>query len=117
MDGPLPQSYRDIIDRLVRECRDGQGQLDARRVRAGVWNANAGPGFIEDQHEVNQLLARMPGADREIVARILAEEFVAGVHTALVALREADLEPFEDGYEGTPFHDFMGRLDGWPWPE
>ena len=41
----------------------------------------------------------------------------AGVHTALVALHEDAIPPFEDGYEGTPFNDFAGRLDDWEWPD
>ncbi len=36
--------------------------------------------------------------------------FEAGAHTALVVLHEVVVPPFEDGYEGTPFHDFVGRL-------
>ena len=55
------QTYRAIIDALVRSCRHGQGR-------------------------------------------------------ALVVLHEAQLEPFDEGYEGTPFHDFVGRLTGWQWP-
>ncbi len=47
---------------------------------------------------------------------MLEESYVAGVHETLVALYEAQIPPFEDGYEGSPFHDFMGRLGGWDWP-
>jgi hypothetical protein len=42
---------------------------------------------------------------------------VGGVHSALVALHEAQLAPFDKAYEGTPFHDFIGRLDDWQWPK
>lgn len=31
-----------------------------------------------------------------------------------------DVEPFVGGYEGSPFHDFVGRVDpevSWSWPE
>jgi hypothetical protein len=31
-------------------------------------------------------------------------------------LHEAGIQPFEDGYEGTPYHDFVGRLIDWSWP-
>jgi hypothetical protein len=27
------------------------------------------------------------------------------------------LLPFDKAYEGTPFHDFVGRLDDWEWPK
>jgi hypothetical protein len=108
--------YRDLIDRLVHDCRKGQGQIAARRARAGLWNQNATPEDLPDQHEVDALLARLPSADREVLARVLEEEFVSGVHAALVALHEARLPPFDKAYEGTPFHDFIGRLSDWGWP-
>lgn len=118
MDEPRrPPIYREIIDELVRACQEGQGQIGARRARAGVWNVNATSDFIEDQHEINRLLARMPEEDREILARMLVHEYEGGVHTALVTLHEAEIEPFDEGYEGDPFHDFVGRLTGWHWPE
>lgn len=73
------EQYRQLIDRLVRECKEGQGPLAAR-----------GPA---------------------------ADAYVAGVHDTLRVLHDAQVPPFEEGYEGTPFHDFMGRLNGWDWPE
>ena len=48
---------------------------------------------------------------------MLEQAFVGGVHETLVVLHEAEVSPFDQGYEGTPFHDFVGRLDDWPWPE
>jgi hypothetical protein len=47
---------------------------------------------------------------------MLAGAFFGGVHETLVVLHEAGIRPFDDGYEGTPYHDFVGRLDGWEWP-
>jgi hypothetical protein len=44
-------------------------------------------------------------------------KYVAGMHDALVALHEAEMSPFDKGYEGDPYHDFKGRLDDWDWPE
>ena len=112
-----PQVYRDFIDNLVDDCHNGQGQIGARRVRAGVWNENATAESIPDQHEVNLLLARMPAADREIVAELLAKAFAGGVFMTLVALEQFEIAPFESGYEGSPHNDFVGRLDDWEWPE
>jgi hypothetical protein len=111
------QMYRDLIDHLVDVCHDGQGQIGARRVRAGVWNRNATAEFLPDQHEVNLLLARMPDADREILARLMSKEVELGVFETLKALEQFDIAPFETGYEGSPFNDFVGRLDDWQWPE
>jgi len=48
---------------------------------------------------------------------MLAEQFEAGVYEALVVLHEVQVPPFDEGYEETPFHDFVGRLGGWPWPQ
>jgi hypothetical protein len=112
------RQYREIIDALVSACRDGQGQIGARRARRGVWNPNAGPSAVgfEDQARMNDLLDRLGAADREVLAVMLEEQFVGGVHSTLVALHELGVPPFDDGYEGTPFHDFVGRLDGWEWP-
>jgi len=63
-----------------------------------------------------RLVARMSTADREVLARLLEERFQSGVHATLVALHEAAMAPFDRAYEGTPFHDFVGRLGDWEWP-
>ncbi len=110
--------YRELIDELVRQCRSGQGAIGPRRVRSGVWNPHITKRTSPDQHQYNQFLARLAEKDRELLAKLLNEEFVGGVHTTLVALHEAEIPPFDTGYEGTPFHDFMGRLlIDWHWPE
>ena len=112
-----PQIYRDFVDHLVDDCHNGQGQIGARRVRAGLWNENATAQTIPDQHEINLLLARMSVADRKIVAELLAKAFEGGVFTTLVALEQFEIAPFESGYEGSPLNDFVGRLDDWEWPD
>jgi hypothetical protein len=111
------QAYREMIDELVRVCKDGQGQIGARRVRAGVWNANATPDFIPDQHAINLLLKRLSAEDREVIAGMLAHEVVTGVFESLKVLEKFEIEPFKDGYEGSPYNDFIGRLDDWSWPD
>jgi hypothetical protein len=112
-----PQLYRDLIDHMVDVCRKGQGKIGAERVRAGVWNANATPQAITDQQEVNALLARMSRADREIVAGMMVGEVELGLFETLKALEQFGVTPFESGYEGSPFNDFVGRLHGGQWPE
>lgn len=113
------RQYRDVIDRLVHSCREGQGQIAAERARKGVWNPNADktPDDMPDQAKMNALLRRLETDDRELLARFFAQQFVGGVHESLVVLHAAKIPPFEDGYEGTPFHDFVGRLEDWPWPD
>jgi hypothetical protein len=110
--------YRVLIDELVRECRQGQGQIGPGRARAGIWNPNAEV-LLDDfpeQRRINVLLAGMAQDDREVLAQMLAEAFQGGVFIALRILHDHQVPPFEDGYEGTPFNDFVGRLDDWPWP-
>ncbi|MCA9678944.1 MAG: hypothetical protein H6709_07015 [Kofleriaceae bacterium] len=106
-----------MIDDLVEDSLRGQGQLGPRRARAGLWNALATAEFVPEQHAINALLARLSPEEREVIAGMLFDRFTAGVHQALVALHAHEIEPFDDGYEGTPYHDFVGRLDDWPWPD
>ena len=106
-----------MIDELVQVCKDGQGQIGARRVRVGVWNTNATQDSIPDQHSINLLLKRLSDEDRKIVAGMLAQEVVTGVFETLKVLEKFEIEPFRDGYEGSPYNDFIGRLGDWSWPE
>jgi hypothetical protein len=112
-----PHLYRQVIDELVRVCKEGQGQIGAMRARKGIWNQNATADFIPEQHEINLLLKRMSPADREILAGMLADEVATGVFETLKVLEQFEIEPFKDGYEGSPFNDFIGRLSDWEWPE
>ena len=48
---------------------------------------------------------------------MLAGEVVTGVFETLKALEQFQIAPFEDGYEGSAFEDFIGRLNDWNWPE
>jgi hypothetical protein len=112
-----PLLYRQVIDELVRACKEGQGQLAAERARKGIWNSNATADYISDQHAINLLLKRLSAADREILAGMLADQVVTGVFEALKVLEQFEIEPFQDGYEGSPFNDFIGRLSDWEWPE
>ena len=110
--------YRRVIDRLVESCAEGYGQIGARRARSGAWSAVAEqrPSEFPFEHAMNGLLARLDADDREVIAHFLAQEYVGGVHDTLVVLHEEEMHPFDEAYEGTPFHDFVGRLDGWEWP-
>jgi hypothetical protein len=113
-----PKNYRDIIDHLVRVCKEGQGQIGARRARAGLWNMNATKDFLQDQHRINVFLSELTSEQREILAGMLEQVFIGGVFESLKALEEFEIEPFLDGYEGSPYHDFIGRVDDdpWEWP-
>lgn len=104
-----PPIYRDVIDALVQVCKVGQGH--------GVWNRNATQDFIPDQNEINLLLKLLTAADREILAGRLEHEVEVGVFETLKVLEKFNVSPLEDGYEGSPFNDFIGRLANWRWPE
>lgn len=110
--------YRQIIDALVVSCADA-GQVSAQRVRVGVWNSNAeeSPDAAPDQHAMNVLLASLSNDQREVLASVFAEEFASGIFNALEVLHAARLAGFESGYDGHPSDDFLGRMDGWEWPE
>src|SRR5450432_3088427 len=111
-----PPIYRELIDELVRVCKNGQGQIGARRAREGVWNRNATRDFIPEQHEINLFLKRMTPADREILAGMLVDAVETGMFETLKALEQCEIEPFKGGYEGSPYDDFIGRLADWEWP-
>ncbi len=111
--------YRQIIDAMVVECAQGQGQVSAHRVRAGVWNVDAeeDPDSLPDQHTINQILRKLDSQERELLARLIADEFSSGVFNALNVLHVAAVAPFQLGYDGTPTDDFLGRLEGLDWPQ
>lgn len=111
--------YRQMIDAMVVSCAQGQGQVSAERVRVGVWNANAHEIADVDpsQPAMNELLAALEPGQREALAVLFAEEFASGVFNALAVLHAARCTHFEAGYEGDPGDDFLGRLDGWTWPD
>ena len=108
-----PQIYKDVIDAMVEACMERQGQIGPNRVRAGVWNINANEEFIPEQNKINIFLEKLEPKDR---ASMLEDAVVQGVFEALRILEEKEIEPFKEGYEGSPYNDFIGRLDGWNWP-
>ena len=111
--------YRSLIDALVDECRHGGGTVLATWARRGVWNPYAldHPEEMPDEQRMNEVLARMPDGAREVLAGMLMQSYEGGVHDTLRVLHDHGLPPFDDPYEGTPSHDFMGRLrTDWDWP-
>lgn len=109
-------TYKRMIDSLVDVCNKGQGQVGANRVRRGVWNPNANQNFLSDQHAINELLSRMSEEDRDVIARMLTHQVEVGVFETLKVLEQNNIAPFQEAFEGSPYHDFMGRLTDWQWP-
>ena len=112
-----PEIYRKFIDSLVDMCRNGQGQIGTNRVAKGIWNSNATSEYIPEQHKVNLLLEGFSLSERETLAKLLRDAVVTGVFETLKTLETFQISPFETGYEGSPFNDFIGRLDDWEWPD
>jgi len=52
----------------------------------------------------------------EAGCRASARRIEEGTPRRLVVLHEENVTPFDHGCEGTPLHDFIGRLDDWEWP-
>jgi hypothetical protein len=111
-----PALYKSLIDKLVNACREGQGRIGPNRAISGVWNKNATETFIPEQHRMNLLLLRLSDAERVVLAEMLSNSFQAGVFETLKVLETAKIKPFEIGYEGSPFEDFIGRINDWEWP-
>ncbi|MEO1119512.1 MAG: DUF6547 family protein, partial [Pseudomonadota bacterium] len=85
----------------------------------GIWNAEATTEQLENQHKINLLLKTLGSTQRETLAEMLAHAFQRGVFETLKALEDCDISPFQGGYEGSPYHDFIGRVDepAWEWPD
>jgi len=122
-----PKLYRDFIDCMVDVCNNGQGQISKKRILKGLWNANANIAKLradnkelQNQYKINLFLQRLTVEEREILAEICESNFRAGIFETLKYLEEFEVEPFIEGYEGSPYHDFIGRVDKndtYQWPE
>jgi len=113
-----PKLYRDAIDEMVRSCHEGQGQISSRWVLSGDWLSHLDADTYPEEHATSQFVAGLSQGDRQILAKMLEQSFEGGMFNALVCLEKFEIAPFEDGYEGSAFNDFIGRLTcDWDWPE
>jgi hypothetical protein len=118
MEISKPKRYRAVIDDLVRICHFGQGQIGPDWIRSGDWLSHLAQEDSPLDHAMSQLVSRLDQNERETLAQVFAREFSGGVFNALVCLEEFEVVPFESGYEGSSFNDFIGRMAGdWDWPE
>lgn len=85
--------YRSLIDALVEECRDGQGQVLPEWVRRGVWNRNAldDPDALPEEHRMNTVLAHLGDEDRAVVARMLELSYEGAIHDTLRILNDHEV--------------------------
>ena len=90
-----------------------------------TWVRNGSYPDIPDNQDINALLASLTVAQRDIVARMMQEAKVGGIHDAVVALLDdGGYRLSRDGVElpyqpfGTESHfDYIARLNGQEWPE
>ena len=109
--------YQAFIDGLV-ERKDS---ITARWLK--------GDGFprTEDNQTKNEFLAALTPEQKEVLAGLLQEEHIAGIHTTLAYLNKMmdldGLELHQDGvslpnaYFESLHYDFISRCEGDEWPE
>lgn len=109
--------YKAFIDGLV----DRKNSITARWVK--------GDGFprTEDNQAKNELLAALTPEQKGVLAGLLQEEHIAGIHTTLAYLNKMmDLDGLElrqdevslpNDYFESLHYDFISRCDGDEWPE
>lgn len=112
--------YKAIIDQLVNETR--RLGSSSHVVEKGIFsNAPA-------HSEYNEFIQSLSALQRELLSKMLQEERDGGIHDALAALtwwidcREVGLtfkgKSMPVDLSGMGLHgDYIGRRDGWPWPD
>lgn len=116
--GAAMETYREFIDGLV----DASPSLAARLVREeGI--ASKAPAAAA----ANELVSRLSLADRSTLATMLEAERSGAIHDVLANLTwwldmgrvrwSAGGESMPAGLEGGLHYDFIGRLEGWDWPD
>ena len=121
MAEPKPDAlaaYKGFID----ELGENTPSLGARLVREEERFSKA-----PDAADINALVARLGPEDRELLAKALDRERMSAVHDALVTLTgwldteritwASNGEALPAGIEGGLHMDYVGRLDGWAWPD
>lgn len=112
-------AYKAIIDQLVEETTNGIGERLIRQL--GVYSkasANA---------EANEFVQSLSNDQRLLLAKMLRDERVGTIHDFLADLtwwftcRDVRLtfhgQPMPFGASEGIHGDYIGRLNGWKWPE
>lgn len=109
--------YKAFIDGLVER----KNSVTARWVK--------GDGFppIDDNKTKNELVAVLTSEQREVLAEILQEEYIAGIHDTLAYINEMmdlqglelqqDGEAYPNDYFESLHYDFISRCNGDKWTE
>jgi hypothetical protein len=107
--------YKELIDALVA----------ASQAADATWAKNGSYLDIPDNKDINALLASLTTEQRAIIARMIQQAKVGGIHDAVVELLDdGGYRVSQDGVElpyqpfGTESHfDYIARLHGQEWPE
>lgn len=109
--------YKAFIDGLV-ERKDSMTAL---------WVKGDGFPKTEDNQAKNELLAALTPEQKGVLAEMLQDEHIAGIHDTLAYINEMmDLEGLELHQDGESYpndyfeslhYDFISRCDGDEWPE
>ena len=114
-------TYQQIIDQLVVETRESS--VYSKRA-----SENAPFPVESEQFAFNDLLSSLTNQQRELLSRTLLEERNSAIHDVLAVLswwmecRGVGLslndKPMQAALSGMGMHgDYMGRVNGWAWPE
>lgn len=115
MDESL-REYKRFIDSLVKR----KISVVAKRIRDGVWNPDLQA--PSDHKKYNQLLASLSQEQRDLIAEIVQDVRIGGIHDTLVVLEEYkllrnDIELATEPYGTENYYDFIARLAGDTWPD
>ena len=110
--------YKTLIDELVKMSRRC---ADANNVKKGSVRG------IAAESGINDVLAKLDEKDREILAAFVLDAYGSGIYDTLEQLEwlrcckdmviTVEGEELPTGkFEGIPC-DYIGRRDGWEWPE
>lgn len=113
-------AYKAIIDQLVEDANTGIAERLLRE--EGTFSRSP------DAQLENALAKSLTNEQRSLLAEVIRKERIGGVHNALSILtwwmecRDVGLtfrgEPMPFELSGMGLHgDFIGRLQGWGWPE
>ena len=110
--------YRDMMDNIVEMSRNCVAAEWARKIDAKG---------IEDAPKLNALFSKLTDEERELLARFATDAYMDGMYDLLCDIEWyvdcRDMKITVEGvalpvtkYEGIG-NDFIGRRDGWKWPE
>ena len=122
--------YKAFIDGLV-ERKDSMtalcGLVERKDSMTALWVKGDGFPKTEDNKAKNALLAALTPEQKGVLAEMLQDEHIAGIHDTLAYINEMmDLEGLELHQDGESYpndyfeslhYDFISRCDGDEWPE